>query len=315
MPSLRRTLSYPEARGAPYTQPAEPSSSSSDTDANETRTNAPNLRRSSGSDASHRRVLAEIDWWIVQDGQCKDADASTHENNATDTDAEVRTGNDDVAVTPALAHDDAVAAATEAWRSPSPSAPSPSADVASITPFFADLSLESTDSDSEVLSPLPQFAELSISPRTPERHSRTPSSDSSDSSDSSRSSSPMPSPFTLHSMPAFDTTFPTLSTKSENGFLDLDFGFTSDPDVPSSTDFQTSDMDAPCVGHRPTLASKSGDQARPASYSYTETAKSDEESRHSWDDLWYDDTDSSDSCSQSPSYFSLSSTDVDDLFY
>jgi hypothetical protein len=60
MPSLRRALSTPSVRVSPY--PVLPSS----------RSHHPHPhghRRSSGSDVSDRKVLADIDWWRVADGQ------------------------------------------------------------------------------------------------------------------------------------------------------------------------------------------------------------------------------------------------------
>ncbi|KAI0273591.1 hypothetical protein BC834DRAFT_966095 [Gloeopeniophorella convolvens] len=62
MPSLRRTLSSPSVRASPY-----PSSLGM-------LHNRPHgRRRSSGSDVSSRRVLADVDWWRVADGQCEQA--------------------------------------------------------------------------------------------------------------------------------------------------------------------------------------------------------------------------------------------------
>lgn len=61
MPSLRRAFSSPSVRVSPY--PALPSSRSH-------RAHHPHgHRRSSGSDLSDRKVLADIDWWRVADGQ------------------------------------------------------------------------------------------------------------------------------------------------------------------------------------------------------------------------------------------------------
>ncbi|KAJ6497011.1 hypothetical protein C8R47DRAFT_327605 [Mycena vitilis] len=59
MPSLRRTLSTPSVRTAPYSllSPAGP------------RTHGSGHRRSTGSETSGRRVLADIEWWRVADGQ------------------------------------------------------------------------------------------------------------------------------------------------------------------------------------------------------------------------------------------------------
>lgn len=61
MPSLRRTASTPLVRASPY--------SSSPLAA---RGNG--HRRSSGSETSNRRVLADIEWWRVTEGQCHQGD-------------------------------------------------------------------------------------------------------------------------------------------------------------------------------------------------------------------------------------------------
>jgi hypothetical protein len=60
MPSLRRAFSSPSVRVSPY--PTLPSSRSH-------RAHPNAHRRSSGSDVSDRKVLADIDWWRVADGQ------------------------------------------------------------------------------------------------------------------------------------------------------------------------------------------------------------------------------------------------------
>jgi hypothetical protein len=57
MPSLRRALSTPSVRVSPY-----PSLLTS-------RSQRSGHRRSSGSELSARKVLADIDWWRVADGQ------------------------------------------------------------------------------------------------------------------------------------------------------------------------------------------------------------------------------------------------------
>ena len=56
MPSLRRTSSHPTLRSSPY-GPTQ-------------RTQHPYPhRRSSGPETTRRRILADIDWWTVSDGQ------------------------------------------------------------------------------------------------------------------------------------------------------------------------------------------------------------------------------------------------------
>ena len=59
MPSLRRALSTPSVRVSPYPSLLTLTS----------RSQRSGHRRSSGSDLSARRVLADIDWWRVADGQ------------------------------------------------------------------------------------------------------------------------------------------------------------------------------------------------------------------------------------------------------
>lgn len=61
MPSLRRAFSSPSVRVSPY--PTLPSSRAHRAHP------AHAHRRSSGSDVSDRKVLADIDWWRVADGQ------------------------------------------------------------------------------------------------------------------------------------------------------------------------------------------------------------------------------------------------------
>jgi hypothetical protein len=60
MPSLRRALSTPSVRASPY-----PSLLTS----RPQRSHPHGHRRSSGSDLTARKVLADIDWWRVADGQ------------------------------------------------------------------------------------------------------------------------------------------------------------------------------------------------------------------------------------------------------
>jgi hypothetical protein len=60
MPSLRRALSTPSVRASPY--PSLLTSRSQ-------RSHPHGHRRSSGSDLTARKVLADIDWWRVADGQ------------------------------------------------------------------------------------------------------------------------------------------------------------------------------------------------------------------------------------------------------
>lgn len=80
MPSLRRSFSSSSVRSSPYP------SSLSNTSANNNRARVAGhgFRRSSDSETSERRVLADIEWWRVSDGQ-RDLDAS-------ELDQDVQTG-------------------------------------------------------------------------------------------------------------------------------------------------------------------------------------------------------------------------------
>ncbi|KAG0705068.1 hypothetical protein DFH29DRAFT_315492 [Suillus ampliporus] len=71
MPSLRRSFSSPSVRSSPY-----PSSLSNGSVNNaRTRVAGHGIRRSSDSETNERRVLADIEWWRVSDGQ-RDLDAA-----------------------------------------------------------------------------------------------------------------------------------------------------------------------------------------------------------------------------------------------
>lgn len=89
MPSLRRTYSSPSVRSSPYRYPPLSSSSQS---THAARAGAPAHRRSSGAETSRRRVLADIAWWLVQDGQRdffaedEDADADVPATAETEQD-------------------------------------------------------------------------------------------------------------------------------------------------------------------------------------------------------------------------------------
>ncbi|KAF8921077.1 hypothetical protein CPB85DRAFT_1247714 [Mucidula mucida] len=64
MPSLRRTLSSPAVRSSPYP------TSLSEQAAMLRSQGTGGHRRSTGSESIGRRVLADIEWWRVVDGQC-----------------------------------------------------------------------------------------------------------------------------------------------------------------------------------------------------------------------------------------------------
>lgn len=84
MPSLRRTFSCSAVRTSPY----HPSTS-----AYATRAGGSNPRRVSGSDIQERRVLQDLDWWRVEEGQRElrgysPADFLDQQTNAVDPEEE-----------------------------------------------------------------------------------------------------------------------------------------------------------------------------------------------------------------------------------
>ncbi|KAI0636708.1 hypothetical protein C8Q77DRAFT_1206895 [Trametes polyzona] len=181
MPSLRRTLSSPSVRSSPYSHP----SSSSNASGNPARAANPQPRRSSGSDVHNRRVLADIDWWLVHHIQ-RDfvADPVGGEDDSDGQGAaenvhvprhglqNVPLAQDPVAVPPPVVAEATISAGHSAGSFESDLLSSPLWDV-------------STDDDSfglrspEPLSPLPHFASLSVAPRTPLRRHASVSSQSS----------------------------------------------------------------------------------------------------------------------------------------
>ncbi|KAH9843198.1 uncharacterized protein C8Q71DRAFT_698875 [Rhodofomes roseus] len=199
MPSLRRTFSSPPTRRGPYAYPSSLSSGP------QTRAGPHQPRRSSGSDVSNRRVLADIDWWLVQDGQRDVYDASTGDRTMTDAsenDTDVEPGTDGVTPT-APAPGEGTDTVLPAWQ------PTPNIGVAAseisrpFAPYFADMATEGVIGvgSPEPLSPLSQFADLTLAPSTPQRRRYTHSAEFSDSSFSSIDSTPESMSFALLATP------------------------------------------------------------------------------------------------------------------
>ncbi|KAF8809032.1 hypothetical protein BYT27DRAFT_7136596 [Phlegmacium glaucopus] len=145
MPSLRRTLSSPSVRSSPYSNGTLVARGSGH-------------RRSSGSETTNRRVLADIEWWKVTDGQCDaGADQESEDRN--------RAGDQDVIsleVSLGLGiHITQVDAGVE-------------------HPLPAPLFSFTGGSIERTLPPTEQFSSLSIAPHTPpHRHHTLESSSSS----------------------------------------------------------------------------------------------------------------------------------------
>ncbi|KAH9952109.1 hypothetical protein B0H21DRAFT_14431 [Amylocystis lapponica] len=213
MPSLRRTISSPSVRPSPYTYAAPPSN------VNMARAGGHGPRRSSGSETARRRVLADIDWWRVQDGQYDQLDRSSEQEFDAPNAAEREgAGGDDELVAPGDGAD-----VVPPWQ-PGAASGADVLDTAVIPPpLFRDVTLEGLHSAGlyEPLSPLPQFSSLTISARTPLRRHSAESSDSSlDSTPDSIYDSLLPMPTFEHGLmdmilPSMDTYYPSSPSSSE----------------------------------------------------------------------------------------------------
>lgn len=114
MPSLRRAFSSPSVRVSPYSYPtALPSSRSHRPQHNHP--HGGGYRRSSGSDVSSRKVLADIDWWRVADGQ-REQQGSDEDEEDEDTGRGVGEVNPAPAAEQQQHHADSEAAAAAAPR-------------------------------------------------------------------------------------------------------------------------------------------------------------------------------------------------------
>lgn len=86
MPSLRRTMSSPSVRSSPAVRSSPYPTSLSSAAANGGPATRPGHghRRSSGSDTATRRVLADIEWWRVTEGQRDpEAEQDDHDHEQT----------------------------------------------------------------------------------------------------------------------------------------------------------------------------------------------------------------------------------------
>ncbi|KAI0949945.1 hypothetical protein AcW1_006180 [Taiwanofungus camphoratus] len=283
MPSLRRTLSSPSVRSSPYHYPTSLSHSN-------TRTAARGPRRSSGSDVNHRRVLADIDWWRVQDGQRDEPDHLLHEREQEDDapgvaerDADVGTGVDDAPMT-ASVPEGVLGVIPPPWQPGVGAGAGAFESNVAPAPFFLDMAMSSVHprSSPESLSPLPQFADLTISPRTPLRRCLV---HSPESSESSLESTPESTFGSLFPMPIIDATIMDMLLPS---------AYPTSP-VPSSSSL---------TGRRPAPPGV----MRAASYSFVESELSTVRSSDTAQRF-------ADIIPVPPPFFSRTITDVDDLFY
>lgn len=170
------------SRSSPYS--SYPSSSSASSSSSQTRAAPRSPRRSSGSETANRRVLADIDWWRVEDSQREVRGLAPHETLRH--------------ATPGAEDDDVDQEERE--PSPSPSTPEPreslwhsapgggldALESLATNPFsfsFGDIDLSEPESPTSI----DQFAALSINPMGRASLQRTMSSSSafSDASDSS----------------------------------------------------------------------------------------------------------------------------------
>ncbi|KAF4614656.1 hypothetical protein D9613_002627 [Agrocybe pediades] len=147
MPSLRRTSSSPAVRSSPYSSGALAARGNGH-------------RRSSGSETTNRRVLADIEWWRVMDGQ---------RETSPDQESEDRNrGNQDT-----LVLDVSLGAGIHITVNTGVHSESP-LPLPWVTP-----SVDVSNETSAIGIPLEQFSELSITPHTPTRRHHTLESSSS----------------------------------------------------------------------------------------------------------------------------------------
>ncbi|OSD08586.1 hypothetical protein PYCCODRAFT_1380269, partial [Trametes coccinea BRFM310] len=219
MPSLRRTLSSPSVRSCPYTYSASSTSNANGAPSPiAARTGSHQPRRSSGSDTSNRRVLADIDWWLVHDRERDIVPGAHHHQSEEDSDVQGAAEN------VLLRHGGHNVPLPDARADPSPVAVPPAATIAAPASGSYESELissplwdTSTDDSSygmsspETMSPLPQFASLSLGPRTPLRRHASTASESSVESSPEDSLCPLPTYLDVlrPSAPLYAPTFAT----------------------------------------------------------------------------------------------------------
>jgi len=143
MPSLRRSFSSPSVRSSPY-----PAALPSPPGTARLRVNGRGLKRSSSTATTQRRVLADIEWWRVLDGQSElDASRDEDEVQAGDQAQEVTFSND---------------SGIYGGEGDEPR-----------TPLVLSLSDADLPIPSHLMMPTTEFAALSIAPRTPSRRNRS----------------------------------------------------------------------------------------------------------------------------------------------
>ncbi|KAF9477566.1 hypothetical protein BDN70DRAFT_896439 [Pholiota conissans] len=152
MPSLRRSASSPAVRSSPYSLTAS---------------RGHGHRRVSVSDTTSRRVLADIEWWRVTDGQC---DSSVDHDQEHDDDHRPGIPDVDVLDVPAGTGIHIAIVDVDGPRAPAPTS----------LPWIPAPASVSTETAAAYGPPTEQFAGLSITPHTPiRRHHALESSTSS----------------------------------------------------------------------------------------------------------------------------------------
>ncbi|KIP12276.1 hypothetical protein PHLGIDRAFT_113755 [Phlebiopsis gigantea 11061_1 CR5-6] len=289
MPSLRKTNSSPSVRSSPYRALSDATSS-------QTRTGSRSPRRSSGSDTANRRILADIDWWRVEEAQRQVRGLAPSDQlrptTPTTDDEELDQEERDPLPAPQLL-DFSPAAGENAGSSPLwHNMPGGGLDtLEAIESRFTMWTMGEVDlsESTESASPFEQFAALTLNPVGRVSLERTDSISSAFSDASSDSS--FSSPFST----------PTLTP------MGMDFGFMDCVDVPSadSDDDDVSPFSA--LSHATRRPARAPIRStRSASYSFIEDELSATRSRRDvFDDDW------SSPASRSPSSFH----DEDDPFF
>jgi len=171
MPSLRRTASSPAVRSSPYSSGAVAA-------------RGHGHRRSSGSETTSRRVLADIEWWRVSDGQCDpNADQEQEDRNLGNQDMVSL----DVSVGASIHIRTLDAGVDHQSPLPLPWLSGPTGVTSEVCIFrrycqFLLIRPVPICQTTDYALPTEQFSGLSITPHTPTRRYHTPESSSSSSS-------------------------------------------------------------------------------------------------------------------------------------
>ena len=208
MPSLRRTSSSPAVRPSPYSSAPLAARGNGH-------------RRSSGSDTTTRRVLADIEWWRVTEGQCDPtSDQETEDRNRgtqdSVTDGFLRLGIPLTHVEAGIDRPVSFPRVT-ADRAGSNEVPSTFTTCSRCSSSIAFFLCPSIVQISLFEPPIEQFSTLAITPHTPTRRHYAPESSSS-SLESTPEAADTPLNFDLDEVALADAFLPPLYIQRRSRF-------------------------------------------------------------------------------------------------